>query len=200
MIRRVTLLGLLALVGSAGCQPSRRADATPSGPASQRPLDVVVANPHAAPRYLDWTATHEATPSCSRREGSAWKRCAFAPPFCVDECPAPGAPPGCRECARPPNQVRVVPAKGSVRLPWDGVLYETEKRGEWCLCYRKRAPTAGRYRARVCAWPGVSCGRPPCTPDANGTITDASPTGAEACVHVEVDLPTTAGAVTLTLE
>jgi hypothetical protein len=33
-----------------------------------------------------------------------------------------------------------------------------------------------------------------------GTITDAVPAGAKQCVQVELDLPTTAAAVTLTLE
>ena len=199
MLGRLALAGLVALIGSAGCQPSRPAGAAPAR-ATARPLDLVVANPHAAPRYLDVSATHEPTPSCSRRAGSEWKRCAFAAPFCVDPCPGPGAPPGCRECAKPPNQVRVVPAQGRVRLPWDGLLYETEPRGEWCHCYRAQPPAPGRYRARVCASPGVSCGRPPCAPDQGGTITDATPTGASKCVAVEIDLPTKAAAVTLTLE
>jgi hypothetical protein len=216
---RWIMVAALATSGAAGCRGSAAGSApvpaatrtlpdparapvtlaTPASAVTPVPITFRVVNPGRTPRYLDWDVLRSTPPACERRVGAAWEPCSFVAPFCTEECGPPGQPAGCRRCARPPAGVKLVPAKGSLEITWDGRLVAVEQHAR-CACTRREAPAPGRYRVKVCAYPSASCAGAACpSPDPIGRLIGVTVRGTPSCTETEVDLPTGAPEVVLRL-
>jgi hypothetical protein len=86
-------------------------------------------------------------------------------------CPASCAPP-----------TRMQP--DGVQHPWDGTYYEQKTCGPGTACVASTCAAAGRYIARMCAYP-----------DHGGTTTFCEPESTPACVDVAFDWPAATGIV-----
>lgn len=193
-------LGVLPEVAAAP-SASRAAAAAPA-PRPHQALIFRVVNSNARFRYLDWSLLRRRAPGCERRVGGKWQPCAMSPPFCVERCPENGVRVPCPECAKPPDVARIVPGKGHLDLPWDGLLYPLEKVPGHCSCYRPTAPPAGRYRLTFCAHASLWCHTLPggCPkPGLDGEVPHGAPRGPASCARVEVSLPTRQRQIVVTL-
>lgn len=158
----------------------------PSGP----PISVVFRFVNAAdqPRYLSYARFWLEEFNIERREGETWVRVDYDLPMGDDYlCPTDGSPPNCQPFM-PMTPFPTIQPMTPREYTWNGMNNEYQEISRSCGCYRPQPVPPGRYRARLCLYPGYNCIEPPCQPGQNDEIQGALGSGTQVCPELEFDL------------
>jgi hypothetical protein len=164
--------------------------------APQEPFHFVLVNPTSEPMYVDWSLAAGGAILGYRAVGSDLQTMLWYHPFCTLSCASiPAGECGCIDCAPPEPMVIEIPPSSEYRVAWEGPhVFTLEMDRCGCACSVEELlaePSYGPHyvTAGVVSYSSYDCWAGWCSPDPDGVIHAASPSGERRCALADAGVP-----------